>query len=310
MDRQGIIVNEDIRDFNLTLEQDVKVLKTVVVQSSKSDYKRDLGNFKKWFLGQTINSEKCTILNIDSVQLSYRPDSSMLKATCNVPIEIENRALGYRIFYTLQYFMVDFTRRDLVVSAISGIPRFEPLYPDREGKDFELTKERDRAYYGSLNHFMRSLWSDKLKINKFRLYNLRTVNASNSQTMESMKTRTQAWYELSVQDFRNVAPDSLLELKIVYTGAIPEYNYNPTQNRKQFPQISFFTYFRHPLVIHENGYYDDPLDFYIGGYMGWREPTIAELLPIEYQPGLTWREERKNARLAKSDSLRKITQKR
>ena len=49
------------------------------------------------------------------------------------------------------------------------------------------------------------------------------------------------------------------------------------------PQTSYLKFKRDQLVIHDNGYYENPLSFYMEGYLEWSE-KIAELMPLEYQP--------------------------
>ena len=77
-------------------------------------------------------------------------------------------------------------------------------------------------------------------------------------------------------------PDASVQLKIVYSGEQQEYDYNQRAYRYALPQTSYLKFRRDQLVIHDNGYYENPLSFYMEGYLAWSE-KIAELMPLEYQ---------------------------
>ena len=146
--------------MDVLLTEATELLKEVVIKARHSDYLNQLRTFKKYFLGQTANATKCTIINIDEIDLNGDKDGMLVTAAASQPIEIENMALGYKVFYLLKEFKVDFTNK---VVEVAGIPRFEPLTPRNESQSRHWIKERDRAYSGSLNHFMRSLQSQTLQ---------------------------------------------------------------------------------------------------------------------------------------------------
>ena len=70
-------------------------------------------------------------------------------------------------------------------------------------------------------------------------------------------------------------------LRVTYKGEGPEYNYKGYV--EGFKQISIIKFPKRQLIIHENGYYENPLSFYIDGYWSWAN-KIAELMPLEYEP--------------------------
>src|SRR5258708_73128 len=162
-----VLINEKLTVLNISLEPDVKMLKEITIVAKRSDYRKQVAWFKRYFLGETINASKCRIVNLDHVEFKFDEEDSIFTASCDEPIEVENNALGYRVLYYLEEFKLDFHARRLV---FGGFPYFKPLKPGQNERDFKLVKARDRAYYGSMNHFMRSLRSLKLHSNNFSVY--------------------------------------------------------------------------------------------------------------------------------------------
>ena len=170
-------------------------------------------------------------------------------------------------------------------SELAGIPRFELLTPKDESQQRHWVKQRDRAYDGSLNHFMRSLQSKRLRANSFMIYWHEKVS---EETQKLNKERgipfDTATYFFATTEARLFArkPDSVIQLKIVYEHEPEEFGYSGRIPNSS-DQTSFLKFRRGSLVIHENGYYENPLDFYLEGYLAWSE-KIAELMPWEYEP--------------------------
>ena len=271
-----------VNKLDVQLLEDNKLLNEVVIKSKRSDYLSQLRIFKKYFLGETINAGKCTITNIDEIDFNYDEESKVLTAAATQPIEIENRALGYKVFYLLKEFKVDFVNN---FSELAGIPRFELLTPKDESQERHWTKERDRAYDGSLNHFMRSLQSRTLRENSFTIYWHEKLSKERQKlNMDRGMPFDTASYFFRTNEARLFArkPDSVVQLKIVYKSEPEEFGF-PGKGSNSTDQTSFLKFKRSSLVIHENGYYENPLDFYLEGYLAWSE-KIAELMPWEYEP--------------------------
>jgi hypothetical protein len=306
MKRAVLSIVTNIPGLNVALEPSVAVLKEVVVKSGQAEYLKNVKIFKDYFLGQTQNADECTIKNIDAIELWFDHESNIFIATCDQPIEIENKALGYRVFYTLQQFKVDFNAH---ISTCQGVIRFELLGPEYGNKVFKFAKERDRAYYGSVNHLMRSLRSGKLASNKFdvsiwrRAIYDKKIGAQTAGTGGLTTSTKYNWYPINGYAFHQIHPDSLVLLKIVYKGAKQEFNYNPKEFKNGLPQTSTLEYLKHGLVIHENGYYDNQLDFFTDGYFGFRE-TVANLLPYDYQPTLSLKEQKTMDKIEAKDAIR------
>ena len=86
-----------------------KIFELNVVIISARAYARErranLKIFKNEFLGKTVNSLSCEIVNEDDIILTYDSDNDTLKAFCSNPILVENKALGYSVTYFMDKFV-------------------------------------------------------------------------------------------------------------------------------------------------------------------------------------------------------------
>jgi hypothetical protein len=118
--------------------------------------------FTENFLGYTENAARCKIKNQEAIKFRFFKKSNRLIAYSDEPLRIENKALGYNITYQLEDFELNFSER---TSVFMGYSLYEEMEKDKKA----WQKRRDAAFYGSLMHFMRSLFTDSLKENGFEV---------------------------------------------------------------------------------------------------------------------------------------------
>ncbi len=146
--------------LRVELEVKVRELQNVVVEPSVEE------GWDKWgkvfldnFVGQTPNARQCKIKNEGSIRFRFYRKSNRLVAYSDDQIVLENKALGYIIKYQLEDFEVNYkTNTTLFV----GYPLFEEIDKKRKGLQRRWQKNRDKAYYGSMMHFMRAVYNNKL----------------------------------------------------------------------------------------------------------------------------------------------------
>lgn len=314
--------NNEIQVTIHLAEQTIR-LEEVSVKADSSNRDRYLKFFEENFLGRTKNASQMVLLNPKNLRLFYDQDDSVFVAYAKAPIEIENRALGYKIFYQLDKFQVDFKTNKM---DYRGIPRFEPLDPKgpRELKRWE--SERKRAYYGSFTHFLKALRENSFEANGFavhtvtrhpnknrpsdgflidrinhfqkRLMVVKGTTQNRTGIIDSLNYYTQKYRLPTVVDsigrritesFELLVPgkNDLIGykgfLEVIYTKEAEENNYTVDK-----PPLKIQTSIIHflgtkKIKIYENGYYEDVSDIFFDGYMGWSE-KLAELLPQEYVP--------------------------
>ncbi|RZK44265.1 MAG: carboxypeptidase-like regulatory domain-containing protein [Pedobacter sp.] len=149
--------------------------------------------FVATFIGKTPFSDKCIIQNKEDIELRLYEKNGLvpvLKAYAKKPIVIINEALGYKIEYDLeQYQSKSFTRN------FTGKAYFTEL-TDKASKS--KTKTREAAYYGSVTHFLRSVYHNTLKEQGFHLRSIeRNVNVEKKKYVD----RISKMDKNKVQDF-------------------------------------------------------------------------------------------------------------
>ena len=123
--------------------------------------------FRKEFLGNSKFGKSCKILNEDDLILKYDKRKKDLYASCKVPLKVLNKSLQYEISYDLIDFEVNFKYANLKTRefTVNSVVYFgTSFYKELENfKKNKSIKNREQAYGGSVQHFMRSLYNKNLK---------------------------------------------------------------------------------------------------------------------------------------------------
>lgn len=115
--------------------------------------------FLQYFIGTTENASSCKIKNKDVLRFHFYLKSNKLSVTAVEPLLIENKALGYQLEYRLESFVCNFA--DHIVSW-SGYPLFHNMTPQDDAQKQKWSNNRQLAYMGSMMHFMRSLYNNRV----------------------------------------------------------------------------------------------------------------------------------------------------
>jgi hypothetical protein len=150
---KSVIISDKSVHVDLTLKESTVHLNEVVIHADPNRGKY-IKQFKEFFLGTTPNSAQCKIINPQVLNVDYDVTKSLLTVKTNEFLIIENKALGYRIKYMLDNFEYNSNTR---IIYFSGHPFFEELKSTKETKQKYIAK-REIAYYGSSQHFFRSLY--------------------------------------------------------------------------------------------------------------------------------------------------------
>jgi hypothetical protein len=126
-------------------------LAAVTVTARRSGpWLRRFRRFSRELFGDRPFASQTRIMNAEV--LSFDEEKGHFRAEASQPLVVENRALGYRIHYTLLHF--DLYRGRLV---FAGDSRFEELEPRDARQRAAWQANRMKAYRGSLHHLMASL---------------------------------------------------------------------------------------------------------------------------------------------------------
>jgi hypothetical protein len=151
---RSLTFSDQPQTINISLHQEVVQLNEVVINPNFKQKESDMKLFTGLFIGQNKNSIDCKIVNQKNVFAYIDEDLHMLIAFAHTPIEIKNEALGYRIFYELENFEVNF---ETLTQNYAGYPRFEELPSKKLSLQRRWKDERKRAYEGSFVHLIHCL---------------------------------------------------------------------------------------------------------------------------------------------------------
>ena len=171
---KNVVLSDKSVSIQIVLEENSIQLNEVVIRTDPNREKY-LQVFKEFFIGKTPNAAKCKILNPGVLRVDYDKDRRILTVKSDDFLIIENKALGYQLRYMLQFFEYNYNTR---IVYYSGLPNYQELKGSKGNKQRWLDK-RETAYYGSSQHFFKSLYVGTSKEQGYLLHKL--IKIPNSQ---------------------------------------------------------------------------------------------------------------------------------
>ncbi|MES2428907.1 MAG: carboxypeptidase-like regulatory domain-containing protein [Bacteroidota bacterium] len=163
--KKTVIVDNKDEILDIKLNEHETMLNEVVIGGKISKKRKEqLDLFISYFIGKGVNSKDCKILNPEL--LKFTEDQVSLMATSSDFLIIENKALGYRIKYLLQFFRAGYRSRNFIYD---GDYNFEPLIGTPEQQTI-WENNRKLAYQGSMMQFLRSMYAGTARNEGFLLY--------------------------------------------------------------------------------------------------------------------------------------------
>jgi hypothetical protein len=166
-----IKINSDTLKRSLLILMNPKSveLQEVKISRLKDGFEKYFPTFRENFIGKTGFSESCKLKNPKILWFSLNDNDTELSAFANQPLIVENKALGYIIKYNLEDFRLNF--RTNYVSLL-GYVLFEEMTTKSEKQKKTWEANRKKAYYGSSQHFFKSLVEQKITQEGFSMYTL------------------------------------------------------------------------------------------------------------------------------------------
>lgn len=161
--------------LNIELKESTNQLDEVVISADDGlTRKQKLEIFREQFLGTSKNGRSCKILNEDDLILRYDKKGRQLSVSAKSPLEIKNQSLKYHITYELVDFEVVFNYVDLFKNDFNVYSTYysgSSFFKDENVKSQNsVLKRRQKVYDGSIQHFMRSIFRDEIKKEKYRVF--------------------------------------------------------------------------------------------------------------------------------------------
>jgi hypothetical protein len=164
---------------NLPLKLDVRMEPKVVELGEVTVEPFDPNGWRNWgkffldnFIGTSNASKRCRIVNQKALRFRFNEKKGILTVVADEPLIIVNNYLGY----TLQYQLEEFTwvRSEGAVLFV-GYSLFREMSDSTDRSHQRYTSRRNETYGGSMTHFMRSLYHDRLAEEGFELRKMARV---------------------------------------------------------------------------------------------------------------------------------------
>ncbi|MCP3683826.1 MAG: GWxTD domain-containing protein [bacterium] len=276
------IDDNKVYEFDFTLEPTIQRMSEVTVKGEyPKDWKKHYKIFKREFLGFSWNAEECEILNPLMIGFRYDKREEKLFAYADDIIEVENRALGYKLNILLKDF--SYTEEECVVKFY---PHFEEMTPEDENQKKKWTENKEKAYNGSLNHFIYATLSKRFHREKFELFKMRVNKKPKRIPADSLISLKGHPWEIDIRFDGNIV--------VLYNGESEENGYRKWVYDKQNLEIFDKAYLKgmefqktilkldkDRISVHKDGYTYDASGIKRYGHMAYER--IAEFLPRDYK---------------------------
>jgi hypothetical protein len=161
------IDNKQLSGVTITLKAKATDLNEVVILApEKSGWELYGKDFIRDFIGYSAFSNDCEILNKKDIEFRYDKKTSRLMVSARRPLKIKNKATGYLLTYWLEDYEKDYFTGRLYYK---GNIQFEPLQSKKEKVNHKWKTNRESAFNGSINHFMRSVYNNTIYEDSFEL---------------------------------------------------------------------------------------------------------------------------------------------
>ena len=262
------IASESIKDLEIIyLAEKVEALDTVILETDPWPRKRKMDVFKREFLGIELSASSCKILNEEAIELVYQPSTKTLWASCDVPVRVINKYLGYELKYSMVQFEVHFKESFSDFAGIdyvyySGTSIFSEL---KEKPKKKYLKNRKAEYFGSSLHFMRALRDKRLNEEGFDTYIQDTSGQSN------------LFLPVKPYDYLEVQEDNPDKTKVVMKVPKVVIQYKKAEQSALMMIDNYDTFYIDQFGIHQ------PVEkLFFSGVFGYKR--MAALLPLDYSP--------------------------
>lgn len=252
MGYKTVLIQITETSFNqVYLEEAVTQLEGVVLEPDTWSRAKKMRIFKKEFLGRT--NHRSSILNPEVIRLYYKASKKTLYAYADIPIEITNKKLGYKIKFHLIDFEVTFHNSEGALDAVhksyyAGTSQFTDLEKD---PDKRMIKLRNETYLGSLLHFFRSMYESRLTEEGYQLFQRGSIISENVA------------YSYQLEEGMLVAEQKIENLGVLYKG-----------------KSSLIKVITNPIFVDSYGIFLPPDSIEIGGVMGIHR--VGSMLPADY----------------------------
>lgn len=277
--RQIYINHTDGRVADVQMAKEEKSMSEVIIKSSnevKDGWEKYGSFFLDHFIGSTPYSAQTKLLNPEVLKFFFLKKSNKLRVLAAEPLQIENKALGYQLRYQLDSFIYYYNTD---INLYRGFCFFSQL----EGNDSlqrAWASNREKAYFGSKLHFMRSYYDSTLAEDGFTID---LLDENNNTRFNRVSDPYDTTYYGALDSTGQIEIWFPRKISITYAKRKPEPEYIKAFKlpKNVAIQISYID-IKDAIAIKENGYYYEQKDWINQGYWSWK--NLGDLLPYDYTP--------------------------
>ncbi|WP_256006809.1 carboxypeptidase-like regulatory domain-containing protein [Pedobacter deserti] len=272
-------------DVSVKIVLQKKVIELDEVTIGPDLRKKNLKIFIREFLGRSKSAKNCRILNSEAINFGYIGNT--MTAWTDKFLVIENRHLGYQLRYLLTSFKYNIVSQTAIYD---GQVVFKELAGSaKENKKW--SKNRSKAYYGSMTHFLRSVFFNKVLQQGFiaQQYYKNVVESPYDNPMDLVSINPRP---IRFDTVVTAIDSSLISFKFsnIYLTYNPKKAAAIASISKSVPgktvpfgrNSSVIRLVTSEAVIDKRGSYADPQTFFIYGYLARKR--VGDQLPFEYSP--------------------------
>ncbi|WP_040279331.1 carboxypeptidase-like regulatory domain-containing protein [Psychroserpens damuponensis] len=218
-------------DIKILLKESANELDIVVIDADDGMSRElKLKKFKREFLGKSENGKSCKILNEDDIKLRYNKRDKTITAWSNTPIIVKNKNLKYEVSFEI----IDFEMTLGIWGASSVVYTGTSFFKDLDPKKKKRTsKNRQSAYDGSVQHFIRALYNKQLEdkgyifgvegfvVNPYDYFIMSKANSNGIKTV-ALKEKLDIFYKGTIE--------SIIQTEVQYFKIDKFGNYSPIQD--------------------------------------------------------------------------------
>lgn len=278
------------------LTEKENLLEEVSVLADKKPLRWKLNMFKENFLGKTKGGRSCQIINEEDIELYYNSEGNRLLASSKKPLIIENKHLGYVIYFNLIDFQIEYlgdpNLKIMKKAAYFGTSLFKDIKPD----DQKIKKHREDTYIDSRMYFFKNFAEDSLKKANYIITNSGGKNIqvsdyfSITDTLSLKKVSILPLVRLpSPHDEDDWKIPNALASHSEYEDDRYRYGFIYVYRKKKIASsLTFYTNFfwvdsfGNLVPLDEYGNVDSSYSLSFHGALGKR--LVGDLLPMNYEP--------------------------
>ena len=262
------------KTLKVLLEKERLIEEVKLIGYSSKDYEKYINTFFDNFLG--ISREGVSIENPKEVKFAYDKTERILRAQAKKPLIIFNKKLGYTIEYKLMSFYIDHRNG---ISQYTGTSFYTPIKAS-ESKNRVYKMNRLNAYYGSVQHFFKSVFNNSVNKEGFILDRIKHMEGQKALALVEKDLQASAYRSETDGKVYFEFPDILM---VSYKKYLFDISKREVVRTNSYSTINSYVETRGIRYhITSDGNYSDPDQMLF--QKSWAMDKVAKMLPLDYEP--------------------------